>query len=190
MEWKAAYSSGAGRSTMTTSMPSARAAFIFASVAAAAAVLGDERVDPLIAHQGDLVLDAEWSAREDQAVERQRTVRGIDRPHEVTVLRRPREFSQLHAADGQEHVARSVAKRADRSCHIGHDRPAIIVLLPPGRPGQAGDGKPHLPAGGDGISRNLDSERMRRVDNRADFAAPSNRSRAPPRHRSRQHGKV
>ncbi len=33
-----------------------------------AAVLGDERVDPLIAHQGDLVLDGEGSAREDEAV--------------------------------------------------------------------------------------------------------------------------
>ena len=42
----------------------------------AAAVLGDERVDPLFAHQGDLVLDAERSAREDQTVERQRHCSG------------------------------------------------------------------------------------------------------------------
>ena len=83
------------------------------------------------------------------------------------MLRSPPEFRQLHAADGEEHAARPVTERADRSCDIGHIRPAIIVLLPPRQPGKSCDGNPHLPARGDRISRNLDSERVRGVEDRA-----------------------
>ena len=135
----------------------------------AAAVLGDERVDPLIAHQGDLVLDAERSARKDQAVERQRHCQGgrsyargngVAAPARIPPVAR-RRWSGTRGAAG--HQARGPLLRYRP--HSSSDHRSVA----PGRPGKSCDGNPHLPAGRDGVSRNLDSERVRRVDNRADF---------------------
>jgi hypothetical protein len=130
------------------------------------AVLGDKRVNPPIAHQGDLILDAEGAACEKQTMGRQRTqrVRGIDRSHEVPVLRRPREFRQVHPADRQKNFARPLSERPGRVRHVGHTGPAITALLAPRRAAKAGDRKSDFAAGGERVPRHLGRERMSRVD--------------------------
>ena len=154
---------------MTTSTPSARAASIFARVAAPPLFLVTSNVDLLVTHQGDLILDAERSARQDQPVDGKPTDRRINRSHDVTMPRRRRKSGQLQAADGQENPPRPHAQRGRRRRHVGHAGPTVAIprSMPAGSNRRAA--RANAAAGGNGVSRHLRGEWMGRIDHDIDL---------------------
>ncbi len=137
---------------------------------APAAVLGDQRFDPLVAHKRGFVSERERPARKDQLAARQRVdLSGpVDRPDEVAMLRRSREGRELQPALRKEDSFWNGSESVDGVIHGLNLDPAIARLACPWRAGEDNQRRPSRPTGRNRIGRHMRSERMRRVDDPAD----------------------
>ena len=129
-----------GRRTMTTWTPSRARRLDLGVGRGAAAVLGDERLDPLVAHQLKFVGERERAAREDRACSRGRASisgRPVDRAHDIAVLRRAREGGELQPPLGQKHAFAASARAPSTAASMSRDfDPAVAVAARPGRAGE------------------------------------------------------
>ncbi len=138
----------------------------------AAAVLGDQDLDPFGAHETDLVFEYERTARQQQTVTRQigRRLRRIDRSDQIFVLRRDLEGRELQTAHGQEDAAGGRADGACRGLGVRQFCRAIAWARRPQRPTEDNERGSRLARRGGRIGRHAFGERMGRIDDRAEGA--------------------
>ena len=139
----------------------------------AAAVLGDDHVDEVLAQKGDLVVDGEGAAGK-QVVDRGRGEGWLDRidaAHQIMMLRSGLEVEGLLPADGEEHAQRCASERGDRIRERGDARPAIARGRLPSGALEADERGAGLRGGALGIGRNLPGEGVGRVDQQVDAVA-------------------
>ena len=139
----------------------------------AAAVLGDEKLDALFAHQPLLVGERERAARQDQLRPGQGVDLGgaIDRANDVAMLRGASEGGELQAPLRQQDRAPFRSERIDRRLDRIDFDPVVARLAPPRRTREDEQRHARRRAGLRGIVGNLLGERMRRVDDRVDRVA-------------------
>jgi hypothetical protein len=136
----------------------------------AAAVLRDDDVDRVRAHQRAVARFAERTARGDvgNVRQRQRWIDGIDTAKQITMLRRAGKGLKLAAAERDEDFAAVWSDGGNRGARVADLDPAV-----------AGDGRPRRPLqryksnagrarGGGGVLRHNIRIRMRGVDQRID----------------------
>jgi hypothetical protein len=147
---------------------------------APAAVLGHQRLHPLVAHKRCFVSEREGSAREDELVVGQGAdlCRPVDRPHDVAMLWRSREGGELQPALREEHCPLPSPESIDRVLDCRDLDPAIACLACPGRACKDDERRVRRPAGGNRVVGHARSERMGRVDNSADPLAHQERDEA------------
>lgn len=135
-----------------------------------AAVLGDQRVHPLVAHKRKFISERERAARENQLVFREGVYRcgAVDGPRDVAMLRRLREDGELQTALSQKYRLRPNPKSGDGVLHGRDLDPAVARLARPRRPAEDDERGTGRAAGRDRVGRDARSERMGRVDNGVD----------------------
>ena len=96
----------------------------------AAAVLGDQRLHPLVAHKRDFVSEREGPALKDQlAVGQGVDLRGpVDRADDVAMLRRSREGGELQPALSEEDCPRAGPESVDGLLDCRDLDPAVAGL--------------------------------------------------------------
>ena len=148
----------------------------------AAAVLGDDEVDPVELHELCLTFDAERATGEDHLCRVQRqSRRRIDRANQPPALPVDPgdEGSQVASTGGEEHPPRWTSRDGGRgSCHVGNHRPAVPPLRLPPRPFKA---EPRYPGLATGVVRLLVhrlGEGVRGVHDRCDALRPEVRDQA------------
>ena len=139
----------------------------------AAAVLGDDHVDAMLAQKGDLIHDGEGAAGEEILDRRygERWFDRIDAADEIMVLRSGIEVEGLLPADGEEHAQRCASERGDRIRERGHARPAIARGRLPSGAFEPDQRRAGLQGRALGIGRNLSGEGVGRVDQQVDAVA-------------------
>ena len=140
---------------------------------AAAAVLGDQRVHPLVAHQRDFVSEREGPALKDQLAAGQHVdLRGpVDRPDDVAMLWGSRESRELHPALRKEDCFWSGPESVDGLIDCRDLDPAIAKLACPGWASEDDKRRIGRSASRDRVHGHARSEGMRRVDDGADALA-------------------
>ena len=83
------------------------------------------------------------------------------------MLRRRGEGRDLVAAERDEHAPRRLAERRHRRGRIGHKRPAVAGLLPPGRPAQGDERQTGRRSRRDGIGADAGGIGMGGIDQQA-----------------------
>lgn len=138
----------------------------------AAAVLGDDHVDAMLAQQRDLILDGEGAAGEQVVGGRgERRLDRVDAANEIMMLRGGVEMVGLLPSDREEDAQWRASERDDRLGKRGDARPAIpLDWLPSGalEPDQRRAGRL---SGALGIGRNLPGEGVGSVDQKVDAVA-------------------
>ena len=158
-----------GRSTMTTGIPSFRAATSLATVAVPPEFLVTTASIRWWAQQARLVFRHEGAARGDrrrpgwQVFGRRR----VDATDQVEMRGLP-ERRQILAADGEEHAPRLGAQRIRRGIDVGHARPTVARRLLPGRTQHRETGDSGGGSGGNGIGGNRGGEGVGGVQDRID----------------------
>jgi len=137
----------------------------------AAAVLGDDGIDPMQAHKRTVIGLAEWTARGHIGREWQQQGRldRIDAADQIKVLGRLGQWVEFAAAERDEYPARPICERAHSRADVGHFLPAIAGACMPRRPAQGNERHGGLPRRRAGICRNDIGIGMRGVDQRVDF---------------------
>lgn len=135
-----------------------------------AAVFGDDDIDRVCGEQRPIVGLAEWTAAGDigDVRHRKRRINRLDAAHEIAVLRRSREDSDLGLAEREKHVARRFAERFHSRCGIGHLDPAIAGTRRPGRAPKREQGDGRGCRGGGCVGRDRRRIGMRHIDQRVD----------------------
>lgn len=133
---------------------------------AAAAVLGDDRVDAMIPEEVKLRLLRKGAGRENVTSigYAQRWRHGIDAADDIVMLRCAFDMKGLLPSDGEEDAAGLFAERADGFGDGGYARPPVAGLPLPAWATQGKDGRSGFLRGPGRILRNLCGEGMRRVD--------------------------
>ena len=153
---------------------------------AAAAVLGDDDLDPVRDHQRALVGFAERPARGDvdDMRQRQRRIDRIDAADQIKMLRRFGERREFVAAERDEYAAR----RSARACAPRRAASSTSVQRSPATATQGGrrsatNGTSVLRAAAHGVGRNDAGIGMRGVDQRVDALADEiiGKPAAPPK---------
>lgn len=136
----------------------------------AARVLADDAFDALAAQQGDFIVEAEWAAREQQGVirQRQRFCGRIDQAQQIMVLGLIGKQRCLQAADGEQHALRGPGERRHGGRKIGHFLPAIAGLCLPGWPAECEQRRAGANCRSVGIATHARSKRMGGIDEVAD----------------------
>ena len=104
----------------------------------AARIFGDDEVDPLVTHQGEIARQGEGSTIHEQMMARQRRrrVRRIDEAENIMMLRLISEGRDMHAAEREHDPARLPGKRLNRAGDIGHMGPTVALSRLPCWAGQ------------------------------------------------------
>ncbi len=135
----------------------------------AAAVLGDEDLDPVAAEEGFFLgLDEGAAAGDDLGSGEGVRVGGLDAAEEVTVLGGGAEGGGLLAADGEEDAGRGGAEGLGGGGHVGDGGPAVAGLRGPGRAGKDEARRAGQTAGLGGVLRDLPGEGVGGVDEDVD----------------------
>lgn len=133
---------------------------------AAAAVLGDQRLHPLVAHKRDFVSEREGPALKDQLAAGQRVdLRGpVDRPDDVAVLWGLREGRELQSALCEEDCPGAGPESVDGLIDCRDLDPTIAGVRHPSRSGQDDKRRIGRSASRDHVRGHARSEWMCRVD--------------------------
>lgn len=133
---------------------------------AAAAVLGDDAIDPVFDEQGMLVGLIERSGRKDVADIGQGEGRldGIDATNEIGVLRCGFEHRRFLPADRKQDTSWRRAQCCDGGMHMIDAGPEVARLALPARTSKGEGGDAGFKRGFRGIVGNTRGEGMRRVD--------------------------
>lgn len=142
----------------------------FAVACAAAAVLGDQRIDCVRIHQRTVISCTERSAIGKVAHLRQcqRRFHRIDAADQIKVLWRFGQGCEFGAAERDKHAAWPLAQSTHGSVDIDCFGPAVAGHRAPWRSMQRNQRHARLPCGGGGICRNNLRVRMRGVDEHVD----------------------
>lgn len=137
----------------------------------AAAVLGDDHVDPVFNQQFPLVALFERTGRENVMrfgnFEPGRD--GIDATDQVVVLRRAFEMERFLPADGEEDAFRALAESLDCVCDGANVGPAIAGFGLPCRAPQRKKRNSGLTRRDGGVVRDARCKRMRGIDHKVEF---------------------
>ena len=147
---------------------------------APAAVLGHQRLDPLVAHERRFVSEREGPPLKDQLAVGQGVDlrRPIDRPHDVAMLRGSRESGELQPALGEKHCSWGFPESVDGLFNRRDLDPAIAGVACPGRTGEDDERRIIRPAGCKGVGGHAPSEWMGRVDDGVDALTHKKRGQA------------
>ena len=135
---------------------------------AAAAVLGHQRLDPLVAHKGGFVGERKRSALKDQLAIRQGVdLRGpVDRPNNVPMLRGSREGGELQPALGEKDCSCGIPENLDGLLDCRDLDPAIAGLACPGWASEGEKRCVRCSTSCERVRGHLRGERMGGVDDR------------------------
>ena len=138
--------------------------------ALATCILGHDDLRAMVAHQGKVILVAEWPAAQYHPGigQRQRLTGRIDQAQEVMMLRRRGEVAKALAADGKENTGRLHGQGCGSLLSALHRDP---VLTRPGHPGgalQSHQGNSREFSGFHRVLRHLRREGMRGIDHMCD----------------------
>ena len=95
-------------------------------------------------------------------------VGGVDRAHEIAMLRGAGEGGELKPADCQEHPPRSRAQCGDGSGDVRHLAPVVTRSRPPLRPADDDERAARLRRRGPGVGRDRRRERVRCIHQHVD----------------------
>ncbi len=134
--------------------------------ACASRIFGDNQVDAVRAHQGEIAVQREGAAIDQQMMVRQRGQRfgRIDEAEQIMMLRLGGEGFNMHASERQHNAAGRPVERADGARNIGDMGPAVALPRLPFRAGEHEMGHPRLPRGDGGIGADNRGEGVGRVD--------------------------
>lgn len=137
---------------------------------AAAGILGNDKVDPVVLHQRRIALCSERSPIDGHSAggEGQRRVRRIDQSQNIVMLRVRRELGQMHPANSQKNAGRGSLQRGNRPCDVRCMGPEIAVLRLPRGAGQGNKRHTRLGTGGNRIAAHLCGKGMGGVDHMGD----------------------
>jgi len=135
-----------------------------------AAVLGDDHLDRVADKQSPIVRFAERPATGDieRVRYRKRRINGLDAAHEIMMLRRPREDSNLAFAEREKHMSRRVAQRLQRRRGIGDFDPSVAAQRRPWSAPQCEQGNARGRGGGGRVRGDDFGVGVRRVDESVD----------------------
>ncbi len=141
------------------------------SCAGTPGILGNNDVDPVIAHQGLIRGHLERPTRNHDAYvdKRQLALGRINQPHQVMMLRLVGEEIQVLLANGQEHTHGVVWQGSRRRGQIGNVPPVVIGSGLPRWSFKGRKRHTNLRAGAHGIRGHLRGKGMRGVDHRLDL---------------------
>ncbi len=159
--------------------------------ARATGILGHDKLNALICHQGQVALGGKRPARNHQPAIRQGQGRRrrIDQPQQIAMLRRMGERLEILLADGQKDPCRRRRQGRHRARDIRHMLPVITPARLPRRALERGQRNAGLMAGRHGVAAHPGGEGMRGVDDRADILVaqivqqPGHPAKAPHPHR-------
>ena len=170
---------GRGRPTHDDNLDLERARRLDLGVSCtAAAILGHQHLDPLIAHELQFVGEREGPARQDELAVWQGVDLGgsIDCSHDVAMLPGSREGGELQPALRKKDGSRGGPENVDGLLDCRDFDPAVVGLARPGLAGEHDERRIGCLAGRNRVGGHARSERMGRVDNRADaFAGEKHR---------------
>lgn len=138
--------------------------------ARAAGILRDDKLCPMVLHQGAVACYRKRPAIHDdlRIWQRQGRLWRIDQPKQVAMLRVRREFGQMHPAHGQHHPRCRAVQRRNRASNVPDVVPVIPRLRRPRRAAERDQRNVGLRAGCDGVAAHLCGKGMGGVHNMAD----------------------
>jgi hypothetical protein len=131
-----------------------------------AGILGNDNIDGVSAHEGDLGLRLERPALQDQFGPRRHRIRRgrVYRADEVAVLRGRAKRADLLPPDREKHVLRLFSERGHGLVRVGNADPFVAVLLQPRRSHEREERDSRDTRRGDGVRRNARREGVRSID--------------------------
>ncbi len=133
-------------------------------------ILGNDQVNLVGPHQGQIIFDAERTPVNDHmgVRQRQRRLWRVDQPQQVKMLRIGRKLCQMHPAHGQHHPLRRAVQGRNGARDIRHMGPAVAGFCDPRRPRQSHQRNIRHLACLDRVHGHLNGERVRGVDHMGD----------------------